>query len=150
MPMTPASSLSSAASTRTADVARAWDLLDALTDPEIPVVTLRELGILRDVREGTAGLEVVITPTYSGCPAMTQMHDDVQAALAAAVKSLTIVGSDADPWSPDGVQETFGKHLGVEAIIIEGAQHFRADEGWGQWQGLLDWVNDPAADITVR
>lgn len=73
-----------------------------------------------------------------------------KAALAEAVKSLTIVGSDADPWSPDGVQETFGKHLGVEAIIIEGAQHFRADEGWGQWQGLLDWVNDPAADITVR
>jgi ring-1,2-phenylacetyl-CoA epoxidase subunit PaaD len=52
------------------DVARAWVLLDALTDPEIPVVSLRELGILRDVRAGDAELEVVITPTYSGCPAM--------------------------------------------------------------------------------
>ena len=39
------------------DVARAWVLLDELTDPEIPVVTLRELGILRDVRAGDTGLE---------------------------------------------------------------------------------------------
>ncbi len=54
-----------------------------LTDPEIPVVTLRELGILREVRFGASGLEVVITPTYSGCPAMGQIEDDVQAALAA-------------------------------------------------------------------
>ena len=65
------------------DVARAWVLLDALTDPEIPVVTLRELGILRDVRAGDAGLEVVITPTYSGCPAMGAIEDDVKALLAA-------------------------------------------------------------------
>lgn len=71
-------------------------------------------------------------------------------ALYSAVKSLTIVGSDADPWSPDGVQSTFGEPLGVEAIIIEGAKHFKADEGWGQWQGLLSWVNDPSADITIR
>ena len=44
-----------------AQIARAWDLLEVLTDPEIPVVTLRELGILRDVREGPEGLDVVIT-----------------------------------------------------------------------------------------
>jgi predicted alpha/beta hydrolase family esterase len=71
-------------------------------------------------------------------------------ALHSVVKSLTIVGSDGDPWSPDGVQSTFGEPLGVEAVIIPGAQHFRADEGWGEWQGLLDWVNDPSADITIR
>ena len=46
-------------------VEQAWQLLESLSDPEIPVVTLRELGILRDVREGAEGLEVVITPTYS-------------------------------------------------------------------------------------
>jgi predicted alpha/beta hydrolase family esterase len=71
-------------------------------------------------------------------------------AVDAVVKSLTIVGSDADPWIPDGVQETFGAPLGVEAIVIEGAGHFKGDEGWGKWQGLLDWVNDPSADIKVR
>ena len=71
-------------------------------------------------------------------------------ALHSAVKSLTLVGSDSDPWSPDGVQKTFGEPLGVEAIIIQGAKHFKADEGWGPWQGLVDWVNDPSADITIR
>ena len=71
-------------------------------------------------------------------------------ALNSVVRSLTIVGSDADPWSPDGVQETFGKPLGIEAIIIEGARHFKADEGWGEWQGLSNWVNDPTADLTIR
>lgn len=71
-------------------------------------------------------------------------------AIAESAKSFTIVGSDADVWSPNGVQQTFGDPLGIEAVIIPGAQHFRFDEGWGAWQGLLDWVNDPSADITVR
>ena len=53
---------------------KVWAALEHLTDPEIPVVTLRELGILRDVRETADGLEVVITPTYSGCPAMGQIE----------------------------------------------------------------------------
>ncbi|MFY7859960.1 MAG: metal-sulfur cluster assembly factor, partial [Limnohabitans sp.] len=70
-----------ATSSRSPDEARAWGLLETLTDPEIPVVTLRELGILRDVRTGAAGLEIVITPTYSGCPAMGQIEDDVHALL---------------------------------------------------------------------
>ena len=42
---------------------QAWQLLEGLSDPEIPVITLRELGMLRDVREGEQGLEVVIPPT---------------------------------------------------------------------------------------
>jgi predicted alpha/beta hydrolase family esterase len=71
-------------------------------------------------------------------------------ALDAVVSSLTVVASDADPWIPEGIQSTFGDPLGVEAVVIEGAGHFKGDEGWGQWQGLNDWVNDPSADITVR
>ena len=54
-------------------LAAVWAALDDLADPEIPVISLRELGILRDVRQGEGGLEVVITPTYSGCPAMGQI-----------------------------------------------------------------------------
>ena len=50
---------------------RAWAVLEAVPDPEIPVVSIRELGILRDVRRAADDtLEIVITPTYSGCPAM--------------------------------------------------------------------------------
>jgi len=62
----------------TTTIEAAWSALEQLTDPEIPVISLRELGILRDVRHGPDGLEVVITPTYSGCPAMGQIEDDVR------------------------------------------------------------------------
>ena len=58
-------------------------VLEAIPDPEIPVVSIRELGILREINERDGELEVVITPTYSGCPAMGQIEDDVRAALAA-------------------------------------------------------------------
>ena len=55
-----------------------WNALDGLTDPEIPVVTLREMGIIRDVEHvADNAVVVVITPTYSGCPAMEQIHDDI-------------------------------------------------------------------------
>src|SRR5271168_473678 len=61
---------------------RAWAALEAVPDPEIPVVSIRELGILRDVRRAADDtLEVVITPTYSGCPAMYQIAEDIGAAL---------------------------------------------------------------------
>jgi ring-1,2-phenylacetyl-CoA epoxidase subunit PaaD len=64
---------------------RVWQVLDAVPDPEIPVVSIRELGILRDVRHAADNtLEIVITPTYSGCPAMYQIAEDIGAALNAA------------------------------------------------------------------
>ncbi len=64
---------------------RAWSVLEAVLDPEIPVVSIRELGILRDVRRAADGtLEVVITPTYSGCPAMSQIAGDIAHALDVA------------------------------------------------------------------
>jgi len=78
-----------------------WTLLETVTDPEIPVVSLREMGILRAVREGADGLEVVITPTYSGCPAMSQMEDDVKAALAQAGVAARVVTQLAPAWSTD-------------------------------------------------
>ncbi|WP_250529019.1 1,2-phenylacetyl-CoA epoxidase subunit PaaD [Caballeronia sp. ATUFL_F1_KS4A] len=63
-------------------IERAWHVLESVPDPEIPVVSIRELGILRDVRHGDDGvLEVVITPTYSGCPAMSQIAEDIAKAI---------------------------------------------------------------------
>lgn len=61
----------------------ARQLLDAVCDPEIPALTIAELGILRDVRwdETEDMLEVVITPTYSGCPAMNTIEVNIRAAL---------------------------------------------------------------------
>ena len=82
-------------------VAAAWAALETLADPEIPVVSLRELGILREVRDGPDGLEVVITPTYNGCPAMGQIEDDVRATLQAAGLQGRVITQLAPAWTTD-------------------------------------------------
>jgi ring-1,2-phenylacetyl-CoA epoxidase subunit PaaD len=83
------------------EVARAWELLEQVPDPEIPVVSLRELGILREINESEAGIEVVITPTYSACPAMEQIEHDVRAALASHGIRARIVSRLAPAWTTD-------------------------------------------------
>lgn len=55
--------------------------LEAVMDPEIPVINLRELGVLRDVALQGDTLHITITPTYAGCPAMAQMREDIEVAL---------------------------------------------------------------------
>jgi predicted alpha/beta hydrolase family esterase len=74
----------------------------------------------------------------------------LEPAVKASARSVGVVGSDEDPWAPRGVQETFGVALGVDALLIEGAKHLSLPDGWGPWQGVIDWVNDPAADLTRR
>jgi ring-1,2-phenylacetyl-CoA epoxidase subunit PaaD len=56
-------------------------LLSAIADPEIPVVTIQEIGMLRDVVVQGAGVEVILTPTYTGCPAMGIIEADIKALL---------------------------------------------------------------------
>lgn len=66
-----------------AEVKELWDLLDQVKDPEVPVLSIWDLGILRDVEREGDRIVVTITPTYSGCPAMNTITDDVIAALKA-------------------------------------------------------------------
>jgi predicted alpha/beta hydrolase family esterase len=75
---------------------------------------------------------------------------DFSARIGAFVDQVTLVASDKDMWLPRGIRATFGKQLGVEPVIIQGANHLSRADGWGYWQGVIDWVNDPAADLTVR
>ena len=67
-----------------ANAAKVWDIAATVLDPEVPVLTIEDLGVLRsaDVVDGRA--VVTITPTYSGCPAMEAIRDDVATALGAA------------------------------------------------------------------
>jgi len=61
-----------------------WRILGEIPDPEIPVLTLLDLGVVRAVRHDAAGrLQVTLTPTYSGCPATEAIHNAVRAALDA-------------------------------------------------------------------
>jgi predicted alpha/beta hydrolase family esterase len=65
-----------------------------------------------------------------------------------STESLTILASDKDKWTPRGIQATFGDPLGLTPLILEGAGHLSLDDGFGFWQGVIDWVNDPKADLT--
>jgi ring-1,2-phenylacetyl-CoA epoxidase subunit PaaD len=60
---------------------RAWDAASRVVDPEIPVLTIADLGVLREVVVTDAGVEVAITPTYSGCPAMNMIALEIELAL---------------------------------------------------------------------
>ena len=60
---------------------RAWDTAAKVVDPEIPVLTIADLGVLRDVVVNDGRVEVVITPTYSGCPAMNMITLEIELAL---------------------------------------------------------------------
>ena len=62
----------------------AWEVLHSVPDPEVPAVSVCDLGIVRDVIEHDDGLEIVLTPTYSGCPATEAIEHDVLAAIEQA------------------------------------------------------------------
>ncbi|MCB1761420.1 MAG: DUF59 domain-containing protein, partial [Gammaproteobacteria bacterium] len=60
------------------EVSELWDLLDQVRDPELPVLSLWDLGVLRDVQRVSGRVVVTITPTYSGCPALETMRGDIE------------------------------------------------------------------------
>lgn len=74
----------------------------------------------------------------------------VRDALLASAGSVTIVASDGDPWTPQGIRATFGEPLGLEPVVIPGAGHLSLADGWGAWSGVISWVNDPQSDLSVR
>ena len=77
-----------------------WDLLDEVKDPEIPVISLWELGVLQDIEQRGKTVAVTITPTYSGCPAVTVMAEDIVAELHAAGHDQVLVETRLSPaWS---------------------------------------------------
>ena len=63
---------------------RAWDAASQVVDPEIPVLTIADLGVLRDIQVHDGRVEVAITPTYSGCPAMNMIALEIELALERA------------------------------------------------------------------
>jgi len=77
-------------------------LLETIPDPEIPVISIVELGVVREVQLHNDAVEVTITPTYSGCPAMKQMEDDVRTTLSqAGFDNVKISMVYNPPWTTD-------------------------------------------------
>ena len=58
-----------------------WKILETIPDPEIPVISVVELGVVRDIEMINKQLTITVTPTYSGCPAIQQMQDDISLKL---------------------------------------------------------------------
>lgn len=87
-----------------ARLARAHALAAAVPDPEIPVVTLEDLGILRSVFHEGERLVVVLTPTYTGCPATQVIADDVRRALASGgFEDVEVRLTLSPPWTTDWI-----------------------------------------------
>ena len=83
-------------------LARARAAVETVVDPEIPVLTIADLGILRDISACDDGIEVAITPTYSGCPAMNTIALDIEVALHTAGFEQVRVKTVLSPaWTTD-------------------------------------------------
>ena len=86
------------------DVAEVWTWLAQVPDPEIPVISLTDLGIIRDVAWQGDTLVVTVTPTYSGCPATGIINLDIEAALRAqGVGNLRLERQLSPPWTSDWI-----------------------------------------------
>ena len=85
-------------------VDQAWAVLDAVPDPEVPAISVRELGIVREVLDHGASLEVVLTPTYSGCPATEVIERTVCEAIdAAGLGPARVTMRRAPAWTTDWI-----------------------------------------------
>jgi ring-1,2-phenylacetyl-CoA epoxidase subunit PaaD len=91
----------------TAAIARAWEVLAAVMDPEIPVLSVLDLGIVRDVEESAdgSGVTVTVTPTYSGCPATEVINADIREALAASYDDVEVRTRLTPPWTTDWMSD---------------------------------------------
>jgi ring-1,2-phenylacetyl-CoA epoxidase subunit PaaD len=85
-------------------VDQVWAVLDAVPDPEVPAISVRELGIVREVLDHGASLEVVLTPTYSGCPATEVIERSVLDAIdGAGLGPARVTMRRAPPWTTDWI-----------------------------------------------
>jgi ring-1,2-phenylacetyl-CoA epoxidase subunit PaaD len=81
-------------------------ILETVTDPEIPVLTITDLGILRDVHFSGDEIEVIITPTYTGCPAMDMISMNIRLALIEhGYKHVKITSVLSPAWTTDWMTE---------------------------------------------
>ncbi|HEX2541692.1 MAG TPA: 1,2-phenylacetyl-CoA epoxidase subunit PaaD [Caldimonas sp.] len=108
-------------SSRDSRVDRAWSVLDGVLDPEVPVLSVIDLGIVRDVVEIGPGLEVVVTPTYSGCPATEVIEQSIVEALDAAGLGPVVVRLRRAPaWTTDWMSDAGRQKLRAYGISPPG------------------------------
>ena len=78
-----------------------WSLFKKIPDPEIPVISIVELGVVREIVIKNKIIQVFVTPTYSGCPAMNQMQDDISKCLKSNGYNFEIILQLSPAWTTD-------------------------------------------------
>ena len=90
----------------TPDIDTVWQWLDQVPDPEIPVISLVDLGVVRDVGYFGKKLRITLSPTYSGCPATRVIEQDVRKKLSVkGVEDVIINQQISPPWTTDWMSE---------------------------------------------
>ena len=83
-----------------------WEFLSEIPDPEIPVISITELGVLRKLEIKNSEVIVTITPTYSGCPAMKTFEDDIKSKLIENnILNFKILTTHSPAWTTDWMSE---------------------------------------------
>ena len=101
--------------------AHAWAVLATVPDPEVPALSLCDLGIVREVTLNGDGVDVVLTPTYSGCPATEVIADNVRTALlAAGYASVTLTQRLSPAWTTDWISAAGRERLRAYGIAPPG------------------------------
>ncbi len=109
-------------------VRTAWELAATVADPELPMLTLADLGILRAVTEDGRRVTVTITPTYSGCPAMTEISRDLQRRLErAGYTDISVRTELSPPWSSDWITVDGRRKLAQAGIAPPNAARHRGE-----------------------
>ncbi len=89
-----------------------WDLLSEVNDPEIPVLSIIDLGILREVRVDKGKVTVRITPTYSGCPAMKTIEQEIEKTLKVnGIQNFYVKKDFSETWTTDWISDKAKKKL---------------------------------------
>jgi len=105
-----------------ARVTHAWEVLRGVLDPEVPAISVTDLGIVRDVIEHEDALEVVVTPTYSGCPATEVIEQSIAAAIDdAGLGPARVTQRRAPAWTTDWITPEGRERLRAYGIAPPGS-----------------------------
>jgi ring-1,2-phenylacetyl-CoA epoxidase subunit PaaD len=105
-----------------ARVRRAWEVLHGVLDPEVPAISVADLGIVRDVIDHDEVLEVVVTPTYSGCPATEVIEQSIAAAIdEAGLGPARVTQRRAPAWTTDWITPEGREKLRAYGIAPPGS-----------------------------
>ena len=112
----------------TPSVAALWEVLAGVLDPEVPVLSVVDLGIVRDIRVDESGTEVTVTPTYSGCPAIQVIERDILSALQrAGAHAPRIRTVFAPAWTTEWMSDAAKEKLRAYGIAPPGPRVDAAD-----------------------